>query len=141
MRTGASLALIALGAILAFAVTANTSFLNLHTVGYVCMIVGIVGLYLRSRGWGTRQFLVRRSRTVPVSATPASATAPGSTMPGSVVTEERDVPRYMKTNPGTAPARAGLPVVPSIVDDEVIPEPVPRVARTTTERVEEFYEE
>ena len=65
MRTGACLALVTVGAILAFAVTGNTSFLNLHTVGYVLIIVGVVGLYLRSRGWAGRQFLVRRRRTLP----------------------------------------------------------------------------
>ena len=64
MRTGASLALIGIGAILAFAVTANTSVFNLHTAGYVCMIIGLIGLYLRSRGWVGRQILVRRTRSL-----------------------------------------------------------------------------
>ncbi|SRR5260370_35833915 len=130
MRTGASLALVTLGAILAFAVTANTSFLNLHTAGYVCIIVGVVGLYLRSRGWGGRQFLVRRSRTLP-----------------GAVAEERDVPRYVKVNPGTAPARAGLPAVPTLADDTpiVADDARPRQhvpgPRATEQVVDEYYEE
>jgi hypothetical protein len=126
MRTGAALALVTLGAILAFAVTANTSFLNLHTVGYVCMIVGIVGLYLRSRGWTGRQFLVRRRRTVP-----------GAT----VITEEREVPPYVKTNPGTSAVEAGLPVVPTPLDDEEpVAERVP-TPRASEQVVDEYYEQ
>jgi hypothetical protein len=128
MRTGACLALVTLGAILAFAVTANTRFLNLHTAGYVCIIVGVAGLYLRSRGWGGRQFLVRRRRTLP-----------GTT----VVTEERDVPPYVKTNPGTSAVRAGIPVVPTPLDDdepEVVRQHVP-TPRASEQVVDEYYEQ
>lgn len=46
MRIGASLALIALGAILKFAVTDKVNNVNLGTVGVVLMIVGAVGLVL-----------------------------------------------------------------------------------------------
>jgi hypothetical protein len=128
MRTGACLALVTIGAILAFAVTGNLSFLNLHTVGYVLIIVGVVGLYLRSRGWTGRQFLVRRRRTVP-----------GTT----VITEERDIPSYVKTNPGTSGVRAGLPAVPTPLDDDE-PEVVVRQHVPTprsSEVVDEYYEE
>lgn len=46
MRIGASLVLIAIGAILKFAVTTSVSGVNLATVGVVLMVVGIVGLVL-----------------------------------------------------------------------------------------------
>jgi len=46
MRIGASLVLIAVGAILKFAVTTSVSGVNLATVGVVLMVVGIVGLVL-----------------------------------------------------------------------------------------------
>ncbi len=46
MRIGASLVLIAVGAILKFAVTTSVSGVNLSTVGVVLMVVGIVGLIL-----------------------------------------------------------------------------------------------
>lgn len=46
MRIGASLVLIAVGAILTFAVTASVSGIDLSTVGVVLMVVGIVGLIL-----------------------------------------------------------------------------------------------
>jgi hypothetical protein len=46
MTFGSSLLLIAVGAILRYAVTATVSGVNLQTVGLVLMIVGIVGLVL-----------------------------------------------------------------------------------------------
>lgn len=44
MRIGASLALIALGAVLKFAVTKPVSGIDLGTVGVILMIVGAVGM-------------------------------------------------------------------------------------------------
>jgi hypothetical protein len=46
MTFGTSLVLIAAGAILRYAVTATVSGIDLHVVGLVLMIVGIVGLVL-----------------------------------------------------------------------------------------------
>jgi hypothetical protein len=43
---GTSLLLIAVGAVLRFAVTVSTSGFNVHTVGVILMIVGGVGLLL-----------------------------------------------------------------------------------------------
>lgn len=45
MRIGSSIFLIALGAILAFAIDGSmVSFIDLHLVGYILMIVGVIGL-------------------------------------------------------------------------------------------------
>ena len=44
MATGTSLLLIALGAILALAVNVTVTGLNIHTVGVILMVVGILGL-------------------------------------------------------------------------------------------------
>jgi beta-lactamase regulating signal transducer with metallopeptidase domain len=46
MALGTSLLLIAVGAILRFAVSVTTHGFNLHTVGVILMIVGIVGLII-----------------------------------------------------------------------------------------------
>jgi hypothetical protein len=46
MRIGSSLGLIAVGAILTFAVTASVSGVNLSTVGVVLMVVGVVGVVI-----------------------------------------------------------------------------------------------
>lgn len=100
MRTTSGLLLIAAGAILAFAVTANTSVLNLHTVGYVLITIGLIGLFLptRKRNWlGTR--LVRRTQWWPA---------------GQRVTET-SVPPYVARNPGDQRVRAGIPAAPSVL--------------------------
>ena len=46
MRIGSSLVLIAVGAILMFAVTASVSGVNLPVAGVVLMVVGIAGVVL-----------------------------------------------------------------------------------------------
>jgi hypothetical protein len=60
LTIGSSLFLIAVGAILKYAVTAHVEGVNLHTVGLILMVVGgvglAIGLFLLVRG---------RSTTVP----------------------------------------------------------------------------
>jgi hypothetical protein len=46
MGLGTSIFLIAVGAILRFAVSVSTHGFNVHTVGVILMIVGIVGLVI-----------------------------------------------------------------------------------------------
>jgi hypothetical protein len=46
MGLGTSLLLIAVGAILRFAVSVTTHGFNLHTVGLILLIVGVVGLVI-----------------------------------------------------------------------------------------------
>ena len=46
MTIGTSLFLIALGAVLKFAVTASVSGISIATIGLILMIVGVVGLLL-----------------------------------------------------------------------------------------------
>lgn len=53
MGIGVSLFLIAGGAILTWAVNATVSGLNIHTVGVILMIVGIVGLLLSLMFWSS----------------------------------------------------------------------------------------
>ena len=65
MGIGGSIFLIAVGAILTFAVNASVGFLDLDAVGWVLMIAGVVGLIL------TMWFWQNRRRTV-VSTTPAA---------------------------------------------------------------------
>ena len=60
MGIGTSLFLIAVGAILKFAVTASVSGVSLATVGVILMVVGILGLVI------SLLFLLQaRDRTVP----------------------------------------------------------------------------
>jgi hypothetical protein len=53
MGIGTSLVLIAGGAILDFAIDVHTQGYNLHTVGLILMIVGIVGLLLSLLFWSS----------------------------------------------------------------------------------------
>jgi hypothetical protein len=51
MGIGTSIFLIALGAILRFAVTATVTGISVQTIGLILMIVGIVGLILSLVFW------------------------------------------------------------------------------------------
>jgi hypothetical protein len=53
MGVGVSLILIAAGAVLAWAVDVSTSGFNLNTVGYILLIVGIIGLLLSMIFWSS----------------------------------------------------------------------------------------
>ena len=53
MGLGVSLILIAVGAILAWAVDVTTSGVNLNTVGYILLVVGIVGALLSMVFWSS----------------------------------------------------------------------------------------
>ena len=52
MRLGASLTLIAIGAILAFAVADPVSGIDLRLIGWILMAVGVIGLILTMVFWG-----------------------------------------------------------------------------------------
>jgi hypothetical protein len=51
MGVALSLLVIAFGAILAFAVTATTSGIDVNTVGWILIVVGLVGLVLSIALW------------------------------------------------------------------------------------------
>jgi hypothetical protein len=53
MGLGASLFLIAIGAILAFAVDVTTEGFNLNTIGIILMIVGALGLIISMIFWSS----------------------------------------------------------------------------------------
>jgi hypothetical protein len=94
MKTGMGLVLIGIGAIFAFAVTTNTSVLNLHTAGWVIMIIGVLGLAIprRGYGWVGRHLFVRQARW----------------RPGNRI-EEISYPTSVNRNPANTRVQAGLP--------------------------------
>ena len=62
MGIGTSIFLIAVGAILRYAITASVSGIDIHTVGLILMVVGVIGLvisFLFMTMWSDR-----RDRTV-----------------------------------------------------------------------------
>lgn len=64
MGIGASLFLIALGAILTFAVDVATEGFNINTIGVILMIVGGLGLLLTMLFWSDSAPMRRRGTTV-----------------------------------------------------------------------------
>jgi hypothetical protein len=55
MRIGVSLLLVAVGAILKFAVTTAVSGVNLATIGVILMLIGVVGLVISLAMMNTRR--------------------------------------------------------------------------------------
>ncbi|HEX6920360.1 MAG TPA: DUF6458 family protein [Actinomycetes bacterium] len=55
MGIGVSIFLIAVGAILAFALNVDVSGVSLDVVGYILMIVGLLGLIMTAFIWGPRR--------------------------------------------------------------------------------------
>ena len=55
MGIGASLFLIAVGAILAFAVHAHVGGIDLAVIGWILMVVGVLGLIVTTIIWGGRR--------------------------------------------------------------------------------------
>jgi Domain of unknown function (DUF6458) len=69
MRLGTAIVLLALGAILAFAVTLEVSGVDLRVVGWILMIVGALGVVLELAVWGPRS---RRRVTTDYDAPPGA---------------------------------------------------------------------
>jgi len=109
MRTGTGLTLLAIGAILTFAVTTNTSVFNLHIAGVVLMLTGLAALLLpaRSRAWLNRRLVQRRTRR---------------SRNGTLVeTQETTYPPYVvATNPAIAAGEPDLPSGPSLDPDPTV---------------------
>lgn len=64
MGLGTSLFLIAVGAILDFAVSVNTQGFNIHTIGVILMVVGAIGVVLSLIFWSSWGGFNRRDTVV-----------------------------------------------------------------------------
>jgi hypothetical protein len=84
MGIGGSIFLLALGAILAFAVNADISGLDINIVGYVLMLAGLVGLVVTIWFWNSRRRPAAVERERPV------ATNDPAYRDGEVVQEYRE---------------------------------------------------
>ena len=110
MKTATGLTLIALGAILAFAVTGHPPWLNVQAVGWVIMLTGLTGLLLSGSGYAAVRRRVVRKRT--------SA--------GGPVTEvyERRYPPFIRLNSNSLPGQDDpADLVASREEDEADREP------------------
>lgn len=72
MGFGVGIILIAVGAVLAWAVHANSNSVNIHTVGIILFIVGLVATAISAAFWSTWAgpgYFTRSSRSRSVSTT------------------------------------------------------------------------
>jgi hypothetical protein len=67
MGIGASIFLLALGAILAFAVEADISGLDIGVIGWILMLAGLVGLIITLAFWSNRRRTVVTRTQAPVA--------------------------------------------------------------------------
>ena len=89
MRIGFSVFLMAVGAVLRFAVHATATGVNIHTAGVVLMIAGLIGLIAT-----LTIFSPRRRIAVVADRTVTTTTAPGVAIPAAPATQrvvERDI--------------------------------------------------
>jgi hypothetical protein len=66
MGIGVSLILVAVGAVLALAVNTHVSGIDIHTIGWIVLIVGAVGLVLSMifwSSWAGPRYWTQRRRT------------------------------------------------------------------------------
>jgi hypothetical protein len=97
MGIGVSLILIAVGAILTWAVSASTSGIDINAVGVILMIVGLIGFVLSLAFWSTwwgpgyfrRTVTTGPTTTVRRRRTYAPATHVEESAPDEEIVEER----------------------------------------------------
>jgi hypothetical protein len=144
MRTASALALVAVGAIFAFAINRSPSFLNLQIVGWVLMVTGIAGAFIPRRGSGwTRRRVLWTSDDEAVAQADAEAVAEtadaGAAEPGTEtapVAAATEIPRRRRVRV-RRPRRLVTPR-PPIVSALGVVEPIGSVERET---IEEYIEE
>jgi hypothetical protein len=102
MKTATSLTLVAVGAIVAFAITAHISFLNLQVTGWVFILTGVAGAIITRSSWLRRTLVVKRR---PSAAAPDRT---GQRPPPS----QRPAPRRQ---PATAPD--ATPAEPETIEE------------------------
>src|SRR5215469_5325678 len=126
MRTATGLALVAIGAILAFAVTTSPSFLNLQVAGWILILTGVAGMFVPRRGYGwMRRVVVRRPRGDAVEANGGPHRFKDS--------------RWFRRNalPDPRVEEAGGPVAQGTLAEETVERTVTGPARPAEETVEE----
>jgi uncharacterized protein DUF6458 len=131
MRTATGLVLVAIGAILAFAVRTSPSFLNLQVAGWVIMLTGVAGMFIPRRNSGSlrRRIVVRRPQTA-VRRPRGTAVDPGSG-PRAL-----GIGRVLHRSSGRAPVAEPRPPVAAGIAEQTSPGAVP-----AEETIEEFYQE
>src|SRR5665213_1923497 len=89
MRIGFSVFLMAVGAVLLFAVHKTATGVNIHTIGVILMIAGVIGLAATLTIFAPRRAVsgVASDRTVTTAPAAAATPAAVTTAPATVTTE------------------------------------------------------
>jgi hypothetical protein len=84
MKTATGLTLMAIGAILAFAVNAHPRVLNLQVTGWVIILTGLAWIFVprRGSGWMRRRVVIRRGQQGRVSTVEETRRPPYMLNPG-----------------------------------------------------------
>lgn len=91
MRTATALTLVAIGAILAFAVTAEPPGFSFHVAGWVLMLTGVAGAVLPRRGYSwLRRRVVLSNADRPVSIERTQRPFSRMLVPGGVLAERHE---------------------------------------------------
>jgi hypothetical protein len=141
VKTASGLTLLAIGAVLAFAVHGHPWFLNLQVCGWIIMVIGVAGMFVPRSGYGwlRRQVVTR--------------TGPDGRPRVSI--RQKRYPPYIMINPkavaaegaGASAATATMPEMPAdhdtfaaprgdVVREEIVEEVVP-----DEESVDEYFRE
>jgi hypothetical protein len=140
MRTATGLALVAIGAILAFAVTTSPSFLNLQVAGWILILTGVAGLFVPRRGYGwlRRRVVVRRPRGEAVEANGSPRRFRNSRWFRQNAIPD---PRLGATEGGVVESAATEGGMPDTLPGTAAERTVPSTGPPAEETVEEYFEE
>ena len=146
MKTATGLAIVAVGAILAFAVAGHPGWLNVQAAGWVLILVGLAGMFIPRRGYGwLRRQVVRRPprRAVVASdvmdsnvvASNGTALPPGAVVLTPEQAEAVQAGALLETEPEVFPGRQ---LSKAEVEEQVR---TTAPAANTSETIEEYLEE
>jgi hypothetical protein len=146
MKTATGLAIVAVGAILAFAVNGHPGWLNVQAAGWVLILVGLAGMFIPRRGYGwLRRQVVRRPprRAVAAShvidsnvvASNGTALPPGTVVLTPEQAEAVQAGALLETEPEVFPGRQ---LSKAVVEEE---EQKTTAPAATSETIEEYLEE
>jgi hypothetical protein len=126
MSIGAALAVMALGAILSFAVHGGPHGLDLHMVGFILLAVGAVGLYFRTRGFGPLRRVVVLPRRREITTTTTTTRGPVSPYRSAVAPAETGHGWYVRPDLSADPPAYEEPTTydePAIYTEQRTPTP------------------
>ena len=140
MKTATGLAIVAVGAILAFAVTGHPGWLNVQAAGWVLILVGLAGMFVPRRGYGwLRRRVVRRPMTGR-TAVPGGVVTPGGTaLPAGTVVLTPEQAQAVEAGALTEDHEVfpGRQMSKAEVEEQVAASPL----SSTSETIEEYLEE